>query len=109
MDDIVNRLYQMENTAKDAENTIQNQKLDIKNEFDNKKRELLQSIDSDYKNKIEATKESFSAEDYETSRNLSAKFSHEMQRIQDILDNEHEAYVNRFMERVMKLGVDEIG
>src|SRR5699024_292843 len=98
MDDIVNRLYQIENTAKDAENTVQDQKMSIKRSFDDKKR-----------NFIEATRESFSSEDYETSHNLTAKFSRKMQRIQDILDNEHGLYVDEFMEKVTKLGVDEIG
>lgn len=109
MDDIVNRLYQIENTAKDAENTVQNQKMKIKKSFDDKKRDFLQASNEAYAQKIETTKESFSSEDYETSHNLSAKFSRKMQRIQDILDNEHGLYVDKFMEKVTKLGVDEIG
>ena len=109
MDDIVNRLYQIENTAKDAENTVQDQKLKIKKSFDDKKRDFLQASNDAYAKKIETTKESFSSEDYETSHNLTAKFSRKMQRIQDILDNEHGLYVDEFMEKVTKLGVDEIG
>lgn len=109
MDDILNRLYQIENTAKDAENTVQDQKMSIKRSFDDKKRDFLQAANDAYAKKIEATRESFSSEDYETSHNLTAKFSRKMQRIQDILDNEHGLYVDEFMEKVTKLGVDEIG
>ncbi|MEY8371786.1 hypothetical protein AAK938_09585 [Aerococcaceae bacterium 50-4] len=109
MDDIVNRLYQIENTAKDAENTVQDKKMMIKKSFDEKKRDFFEVSNDAYAKKIEATKESFSSEDYETSHNLSAKFSRKMQRIQDIIDNEHGLYVDAFMEKVTKLGVDEIG
>jgi hypothetical protein len=109
MDDIVNRLYQIENTAKDAENTVQDQKMNIKSSFDEKKRDFIQATDDAYAKKIAETKESFSSEDYKTSHDLSAKFSRKMQRIQDIIDNEHGLYVDEFMEKVTKLGVDEIG
>ncbi|RPA60131.1 hypothetical protein EF384_06115 [Aerococcus agrisoli] len=108
MDEIVNRLYQIEVSAIEAEDTVQDRKLALKKEFDDKKHALLEATETDYTAKIEAQKEAFSKEDYETTKDLSAKFSRKMQRIQDILDNEHEAYVQRFMEKVTKLGVDEI-
>lgn len=108
MDEIVNRLYQMESNAKEAEDSVQDKKLAIKKTFDDKKRDFLQSTEADYQARIEEKKESFSQEDYETSRNLSSKFSRKMQRIQDILDNEREVYVEKFMHKVKKLGVDEI-
>lgn len=108
MDEIVNRLYQIEVSAIDAENTVQDRKLALKKDFDDQKQAFLEQTETNYKAKIEALKESFSKEEYETTRDLSAKFSRKMQRIQDILDNEHEAYVQRFMEKVTKLGVDEI-
>src|SRR5699024_7359478 len=101
--------YQIENTAKHAKNTVREQKLSIKRSFDDKKREFLQAANDAYAKKIEATRKSFSSEDYETAHNLTDKYSRKMQRIQDILDNEQGLYVDECMEKVTKLGVDEIG
>lgn len=104
MNEIIDRLYQMELNAEQSLDTINEKKVVLKNKYDNFRTEYQREAERKFDEQTKLIKESYEKEKKEQLEIIDDEFDRNLKRVHKIFDHEQERYVEMFMTTVKELG-----
>lgn len=107
MDEIIDRLYQIELDADKSLDSLNEKKIQLKKQYDDSRKEYQQEAENKFAQQTAELKEHYDKEKNDQLRDIGDEYDENLKKIHKIFDHEQENYVEVFMNAVKKLGVLE--
>lgn len=104
MDEIIDRLYQIELDADGSLDSLNQKKIQLKNQYDDFRKEYQKEAESKFIQQTTKLKEHYEKEKNKQLEDIEAEYEKNLKKIREVFDHEQEHYVERFMNAVKELG-----
>lgn len=104
MDEIIDRLYQIELEANESLDTLNEKKIQLKNKYDVSRTDYQKAAENKFAKETAQLKKHYEQEKNQELKVIEENYEINLKKIRDIFDHEQDHFVDRFMDAVKELG-----